>query len=120
MIRIVRAVRRLPELLALDAQLTITPDQFHALAEGLGEGRMRRGIDPLGHQHSLDSVLQDLALRPRCYPPLIGDVVQVRDKGPDIRVTRLLQGLLDGERARRPGRLPVTDPLEFAHLRGVT
>lgn len=100
-VRIIRAVRHPPELLALDAELAVAPDQLHALAEGLGEVRMRRGVDPLGHQHGPDGVLEDLALRSRRDPAPVGDVVQVRDEGADARVARLPEGLLDGGGARR-------------------
>lgn len=80
---------------------------------------MRRGIDLFGHQHSPDGILQNLTFRFRRYPTVIGDVVQVRDEDPNIRVARLPEGLLDGESARRSGRLSVADPLQLAHLRGM-
>lgn len=118
-VRIIRAVRHLSELLALHAELTVAPDQFHAFAERLGKVRMCRGIDLLGHQHSSDGILEDLALRFRRYPAVVGDVVQVRDEGPDVRVARLPEGLLDGGSARRTGLLSVADPLQLTHLRGL-
>lgn len=110
-LRIIRAVRRLPELLALHAELTVAPDQLHALAERLGKVWMRHGIDLLGHQHGPDGILENLALRFRRYAAMVGVVVQVSHESPDARVARSPEVLLDGEGARRAGRLAVADPL---------